>query len=226
MVKMPHCSTSPHERRFAQALHHGIVVHHHRGFGVADARYGLAQDRRQIEFAAFPIAGQVLRAAVDRAVFLDDAGTADADERRHADAFAFCRRDQAFEHLDQIFDRVFALHVGLVAVAPQRKFPDIGLGEVGRLFQVEPHDAGANIGAADVDGENRIIGLEHPGRGEVRAAEQARLVRIVVNRHQIDLDLVGLEHHRGAADDQLADPAGAKAAADGEPLDAHAMPSV
>src|SRR5580698_7924508 len=51
------------------------------------------------------------------------------------------------------------------------------------------------------------------------AADQAGFIGIVVNGHEIDLDLIGLENSRGAANHEFADPAGAKAAADCKPLD-------
>jgi hypothetical protein len=50
----------------------------------------------QIELAALPVAGQVLRALLDRAVALDDAWACDADERREPEALVFRLRDQVF----------------------------------------------------------------------------------------------------------------------------------
>src|SRR3977135_1930322 len=71
-----------HERHFAQALRHAVIVHKHRGVGIADLRNRFDQARGQIELAALPVARQVLRALLDRAVLVDHARTGDPDERR------------------------------------------------------------------------------------------------------------------------------------------------
>src|SRR5215217_5537221 len=70
-----------HERDLAQALHHRIVVHQHGGAVLADLRNTFNQAGGQVELATLPITGKVLRAAVDRAVRLNKAWAADADER-------------------------------------------------------------------------------------------------------------------------------------------------
>src|SRR4051794_3575321 len=71
-----------HVRHLAQPLYHRIVVHQDGGAVIADLRNRLEQLSRQVELAAGPIARQVLRAAVDRAVALDDPWAADTDEGR------------------------------------------------------------------------------------------------------------------------------------------------
>ena len=50
----------------------------------------------------------------------------------------------------------------------------------------------------------------------MRGAEQAGFIGIVADKLEIDIDAVGLEQQAGAADGQLADAAGAEAAADDE----------
>ena len=50
--------------------------------------------------------------------------------------------------------------------------------------------------------------------------EQSGFVRIVADRNEVDLDLVGLQDDGGATDRDFADPAGAKAAADHDALGA------
>src|SRR5262249_8928970 len=40
-----------------------------------------------------------------------------------------------------------------IGMSPQLELPDRRLGEVARLFQIELHDAGTDIGAADVDAD-------------------------------------------------------------------------
>ena len=47
----------------------------------------------------------------------------------------------------------------------------------------------------------------------MRGAEQTGLVRIVADRNEVDLDLVGFQNDGGATDREFADAAGAKAAA-------------
>ena len=84
-------------------------------------------------------------------------------------------------------DRVVALEV-LVAVPPQLELSDLRLGEVGGLLEVELDDAGADVGAADIDGEDGVVRLEDPGRREMHRADQAGLVGIVADRLELDLD--------------------------------------
>ena len=60
--------------------------------------------------------------------------------------------------------------------------------------------------------------LEHPARRQMGGADQARLVRVVTDRHELDGYLVGLEDDGRAADRKLADAAGAEAAADHDPF--------
>src|SRR3954471_17162627 len=69
-----------HRRHLGEALHDGVVVHDHHGLVSADLRHGPAQLHRQVEPAALPVAGQVLAAALDRALLADEPGAADADE--------------------------------------------------------------------------------------------------------------------------------------------------
>ena len=84
----------------------------------------------------------------------------------------------------------------VIGVAPELVFPDIGLGQVFGFLHVEMHDAGADIGAADIDAENGFMRLEHPLRREMHGADQAGFIRIVADRDQIDLDAVGFQDHR------------------------------
>ena len=70
---------------------------------IADLRNPLDQAGRQIELAALPIARKILRALLDRAVLVDDAGTGDADERRELEALLLRLRDQSFSILTSRF---------------------------------------------------------------------------------------------------------------------------
>src|SRR5438874_13014593 len=71
-----------HEAGLAQALHDGVVVHDDPCTLAMDSRNRASHAARQVEVRALPVAGQVLRAARDRAVRADDARAGDADERR------------------------------------------------------------------------------------------------------------------------------------------------
>jgi len=75
---------------------------------IADLGNGFDEARRQVEFAALPVARQVLRAFLDRTVFIDDAGTGDADERRKLQAFGFGGGDQFYNYLKDSFDVLYA----------------------------------------------------------------------------------------------------------------------
>ena len=57
------------------------------GLVVRDERNRLADAVRQVEAAALPVARQVLGAGLDRAVFANDAGAADADDGRQLQTF-------------------------------------------------------------------------------------------------------------------------------------------
>jgi hypothetical protein len=54
------------------------------------------------------------------------------------------------------------------------------------------HNAGADVGAADVDGENRVVRLEDPGRREVKRTKESGLIGVMANDVDLDLDLLGL----------------------------------
>jgi hypothetical protein len=71
-----------HDGRLAQALHHRVVVHGDVHLFAADLRQGRGD---QVEILALPVACQVLRPALDRAVGPDDSRARDAEERRQAE---------------------------------------------------------------------------------------------------------------------------------------------
>src|SRR3954464_11146031 len=128
---------------------------------ILDPGDGLADAARQIELIALPIAWKVLRAAFDRAVLLDLAGAADADERRQPQLFLLRPADQLFQHLHQTIHRVVALEL-FVGVTPQLRFPYFGLRKILGALEIEIDDAGTNIGATDVDSQDGVMRLEHP----------------------------------------------------------------
>src|SRR5215203_4757318 len=88
-----------HEGRLAQALHHGVIVHDHHGLVIVYFGDGLAQTLRQIKAAALPVAGEVLPAAVDRPLLVNETRAADADEGREAQALLLGLDDKLLEHV-------------------------------------------------------------------------------------------------------------------------------
>src|SRR5689334_18945982 len=83
---------------------------------------------------------------------------------------------------------------------------------------MQTDQAGADIGPADIDAKNGVMGLEHPARRQVSGADEAGFVRIVADDPDLGLDLVVLQQHRGAADRKLADAAAGKSAAEYDAL--------
>src|SRR6478736_954444 len=193
-------------------------MHHDRRLVSADLGDHLADALDQVEPAALPVARQVLRAAVDRAVPFDQAGAADADEGSNAEARLAGLLDLGIEHLAEPLDCVVAIGL-LVGVAPEFGLPDLGLGEVRRLVLAQLDDAGANIRAADIDGDEAVIGLEDPFRRKMGATDQPGLVGMMADRHKVDTMSVGLQDDAGTRDRKLADPALAESAADHDTLD-------
>ena len=84
---------------------------------IADARDGFSQSLREIERLAFPVARQILTAALDGAVFANHPGTPHADEGRKHQAVLLSALDQAFQKFDQVLDRILAFRI-VIAVAP------------------------------------------------------------------------------------------------------------
>src|SRR5262245_142243 len=148
---------------------------------------------RQVETLALPVSRQILRAARDGAVSLDDARTADADERRQAQVLLVGPRDQPRQHVDELLHGLFARDVLFIGMTPQLELPDFRLGEVARLFQIELDDAGTDVGAADIDGNDRVVRLEHPARRQMHGSNQAGFVGVVADGHEIDRHLVRFE---------------------------------
>src|SRR5262249_12461546 len=66
---------------FAQSLNHRIVVNQDERFVAADPRHVRGQGGGEIESLAFPVAGKILATLEDRPMLVDEARTADTDER-------------------------------------------------------------------------------------------------------------------------------------------------
>jgi hypothetical protein len=101
-------------------------------------------------------------------------------------------------------------------VAPKGRFPDTGSSNIALLLQL--HDADAKIGAADVGGDNGVVAVQHPGRCQLEAAEQASLVRMAGDRGHLYAEALLLEEHERAPEGEPADVAAAEAAADDDVL--------
>ena len=84
--------------QLAQTLHDRIIVHDNHRFAVADFGDLLADYPWEIEARAFPIARQILPAAIDRAIFKDDAGAADADDGGQLDLVLSAPLDKFLQH--------------------------------------------------------------------------------------------------------------------------------
>ena len=157
--------------------------------------------------------GRFLSAGFDRAVGVDSARAADADERSKPQFFLLRPVDQALQHLDQALDGLLAIEL-FVAVPPQLELPHFGFEQIGGAAQVQLDDSGADIGPADIDREDRVMRLEHPRRGKMSGADEAGFIGIFADDANLGFDVVGLQQRRGAADCEFADAAAAKAAAD------------
>jgi len=145
-------------------------VHEDRGLALADFGDGIVQAGGQVECIALPIAGQILSAGLDRAVGVDASRTADADERRQFKLVFLGGLDQPFQHADQTVYCLLAARL-LIAVPPQLELTDFGFRQIVGIFEIQTNNAGADISAADVNRENRVVGFEHPGRRQVRGAD-------------------------------------------------------
>src|SRR5581483_7104488 len=202
-----------HERNLAEALDHRVVVDKDHGLVTVDLRDCLPECGREMETVAGPIAREVLHATIEGSVLVNQSRTTDADEGRDVDVISVRAGNQFFEHADELPDRFVAAKL-VIGVPPQFQFPDFRLREVFGLLQIEVDDTGPDIGAADVDGENRLMTFENPARRQMRGSDQSSFIRIVVNARQLDVDVVCLEQHGRAADGDFADAAAAQSSAD------------
>src|SRR4029079_16986388 len=133
----------------------------------------------------FPVARKVLRAPVDRAILLNETWTTHANEGSELVDLLFGAADLLREHLHKLRDSLLARHFLFLSVLPAFGIPDGCLRKVLGTPELQVDDAGADIGPADIDSENGVVTFEHPGRRKVRCADQARIVGIVTDRHQI-----------------------------------------
>src|SRR5688572_8140765 len=212
-----------HERSLAEPLDHSVVVHQHDCLLAADLRYPFLDPGSQPKSLRLPISGQVLRAAPDSAAFVHQAGHGDADERRQLELLPLRLRHKPRDHVAETIDGLVA--PGLVlGVAPQLRFPHPRRREIVRLPQAEIDDAAAEIGAAEVDADDAVVAGKDPRRRKMCAADQPRLVRMVADRLQLHAGAAALQYDRSAAGDDLADPAFAHAAADGDAF--HVLPAL
>ena len=118
-------------------------------------------------------------------------------------AFAALSIERSMD-LDQPVDRFLPLGF-VLRMPPQLEGGDLGARQIGRALGVQLDDAGADVGAADVDRQQAAEALVEPRRRQVRAADQARFIGMRADWQQIDLDPLAFQDHHGAPDDQFAD---------------------
>ena len=99
-------------------------------------------------------------------------------------------------------------------MTPQLHSVDASLGQIRLLFEVEPHHAGANIGAADIHGEDRIVALNHPRWQQVGGTNKACFVRMVVKQFDCHIDFGLSKENAASRDGKLANATCPKAAAE------------
>src|SRR5262245_9445038 len=78
--------------------------------------------------------------------------------------------------------------------------------------EVQINDTDAHIASADIRCKDRVVAIEHPSRQQMRGADQAGLVWVVMDRVKVDIDVVLLQKNGCPSDGQLANPAGAEPA--------------
>ena len=143
---------------------------------------------RKIEAAAFPVARQVLGAARDRAVLVDDAGAADADHGREASLLFSARSISSFSISTRLSDGVVALDV-LLAMAPQlRLAPPRALPRSLDFLRLSSTSPARMLVPPTSTARMRVVPLQHPGRQQVRGADQAGFIRIVADKLEVDGD--------------------------------------
>ena len=112
--------------------------------------------------------------------------------------------DQLSQQFGNLLHSFVACRV-VVDVTPYLAFANGGLRKVRRLFQIQFHDTGSDIRAADIDRQNAVMTLEYPGRYQLNHADQAGIVRVIANGYKVDGDLVGLQQDCRAANRQFSD---------------------
>src|SRR6202022_3344391 len=127
---------------------------------------GIAFDEqlREIKLRSFPISGKVLRTLCNCTVLHIFTRAANSNERRQAELLLGRCSDELLEHPDEFVHGFVALHV-LIGVAPKNGLRDTGLGKVGFLLESELDHPGPNVGATDIDADDRMVTTEYPGRG-------------------------------------------------------------
>src|SRR5262249_53622333 len=80
-----------HVGDLAEALRNGVVMYDDSRLLIAYPRHQLVQARGQIEFAAFPVAWEILRATIDGTVRLDFSRASNPEERRKLHLFLLRR---------------------------------------------------------------------------------------------------------------------------------------
>ena len=105
----------------AQALDHRIIMHDDQRLLAVDPRDLASHVISKIESAAFPIAGQVLCAALDRAIGTDFSRTTDANDRHQFELLLLRPFNEITQHADDPARSIVAFRL-LVGMTPQVNF--------------------------------------------------------------------------------------------------------
>src|SRR5258707_6737316 len=97
-----------HVRDLAQALDHRVVVHDHDRLMAFETRQPPGKLGREIEILTFPVARQVLATVHDDPTLVDQARTADTEERRELDLLLDGKPDQLDGHRRHALQRLLA----------------------------------------------------------------------------------------------------------------------
>ena len=79
-------------------------------------------------------------------------------------------------------------------------------------------DTDSDIRSSDVDGKNGVMALEHPFRHEVNRAYKTRVIWVVGDRNEFDVDPVLPKEKHGSCDHKLAHATMSETATDRNPL--------
>ncbi len=67
------------------------------------------------------------------------------------------------------------------------------------LLCIEPNDADAYVRAADIHRQNGIVPRKYPRRRKMCCPDQSRLIGMVANGKQLDIDTLAFEKNAGAS---------------------------
>lgn len=134
-----------HERHLAQALHHRVVMRERHQIVTVDGRDGRAQKLRKVEAPVLPVARQILAARLDRSVLTMRPG------------HPIPMKGASFN------SSLSARLIMLLSILTRRLIASSRLGVLSACRHnsacntLQLDDSDANIGAANVNGENAVM---------------------------------------------------------------------